>query len=81
MGIKTKGNKYLVKPKIKEIQHKFKLVYEEMNKNQLKILIDIIRKCYLQRLYMDFNPGEVIWKIGSLIVLKFIHRNDIFHCD
>ena len=64
-----------------EIQHKFKLVYEEMNKNQLKILIDIIRKCYLQRLYMDFNPGEVIWKIGSLIVLKFIHRNDIFHCD
>ena len=63
---------YLDKSKINEIEHKFKLVYEEMNKKQLKILIDNIIKCDLQRLYIDFNPREVIWRIGTLSSLNYL---------
>ena len=58
MGKKSKGNINLVKSKIKEMEHKFKLVYEEMNKNQFQILIDNIRKYYLKRLIMGFNPQK-----------------------
>ena len=63
---------YLDKSKIKEIEHKFKLVYEEMNKKQLKILIDNIRRCDLQGLYSDFRPREVIWRIGTLSSLNYL---------
>ena len=72
MGKKSKGNINLVKSKIKEMEHKFKLVYEEMNKNQFQILIDNIRKYYMKRLIMGFNPGEVICRIYILSNLNYL---------
>lgn len=72
MGKKSKGNINLVKSKIKEMEHKFKLVYDEMNKNQFQILIDNIRKYYLKRLIMNLNPGEVICRICILNNLNYL---------
>ena len=63
---------YLDKNKIKIINDKVKLIYKDMNKKQLKILKEKISKCNLEHLYKDFNPREVINRIGTLSSLDFL---------
>lgn len=63
---------YLDKTKIKEMDNKVDLIYKEMNKRQLEILVGNINRCDLQRLYIDFNPREVIMRIGTLSSLNYL---------
>ena len=63
---------YLDKKQIKIINDKIKLIYKDMNKKQLKILKEKISKCNLEHLYKDFNPREVINRIGTLSSLDFL---------
>ena len=58
--------------KIKIIDDKIKLIYENMDKRTLEILNRKIDKCDLNYLYNNFNPREVINRIGTLSSLDFL---------
>lgn len=63
---------YLDNNKMNEIENKCALIYKKMNKKQLEILKNQIKKCELEFLYKDFNPKENTYKVGTISSLDFL---------
>ena len=63
---------YMDKNKEDEIEKKTLLITKEMQKEGLDNLISEIKKCDLFYLYKNFNPREVIYRIGTLSSVNFL---------
>ena len=72
---------YLDSNKMNEINNKVELIYKKMNKKQLEALIKSIKRCNLENFYVNFNPQELKYPIGSLSSLNYLIEKAIYYSN
>ena len=70
--LKNRKWDYLDNTKTNEINEKIKIIFRDMNQNQLKCLTSKIKQCKLEYFYNKYNPRENINRIGAISGLKFL---------
>ena len=70
--LKNRKWSYMDKNKKDEIEKKVTQISKEIKKDRYEHLVEEIKKCDLLYLYKNFNPREVIYKIGTLSTINYL---------